>query len=122
MRARGCRVPEVTYLEALRQGLREEMLTQIENEFAAKKKQIDAEFSRQQQEIRQKQVKTDVVEGKKNVTEDAITKGVDAATELKLQQLKTLQEAVELAKKYSTEDSGKFVNGVLAAYLRDKEK
>ena len=81
------------------EGLREEMLTQIESEFTAKKKQIDAEFSRQQQEIKQTQVKTDAAEGKKKVAEDAITKGVDAATELKLQQLKTLQEAVELAKK-----------------------
>jgi transcription antitermination protein NusB len=33
-----------------------------------------------------------------------------------------IDEAVELAKKYSTEDSGKFVNGVLAAYLRRYEK
>lgn len=30
----------------------------------------------------------------------------------------SVDEAVELAKKFSTEDSGKFVNGVLAAYLR----
>ncbi len=33
----------------------------------------------------------------------------------------TINEAVELAKKYSTEDSGKFVNGVLAEYLRLKK-
>lgn len=34
-----------------------------------------------------------------------------------------VDEAVELAKKYSTAESGKFVNGVLAAYLREyKEK
>jgi N utilization substance protein B len=32
-----------------------------------------------------------------------------------------VNEAVELAKKFSTEDSGKFVNGVLAAYLRERE-
>lgn len=32
-----------------------------------------------------------------------------------------VNEAVELAKKYSTVDSGKFVNGVLAAYLRERE-
>lgn len=31
-----------------------------------------------------------------------------------------MDEAVELAKMYSTEDSGKFVNGVLAAALRGK--
>lgn len=30
-----------------------------------------------------------------------------------------VNEAVELAKKYSTADSGKFVNGLLAAYLRE---
>lgn len=30
-----------------------------------------------------------------------------------------LSEAVELAKRYSTEDSGRFVNGVLAAVARD---
>ncbi len=30
----------------------------------------------------------------------------------------TVDEAVEMAKKYSTEESGKFVNGVLAGYLR----
>jgi N utilization substance protein B len=29
-----------------------------------------------------------------------------------------IDEAVELAKKYSTEESGKFVNGVLASYLK----
>ena len=29
-----------------------------------------------------------------------------------------VDEAVEMAKKFSTEDSGKFVNGVLAGYLR----
>ena len=29
-----------------------------------------------------------------------------------------IDEAVELAKKYSTAESGKFVNGVLAGYLR----
>jgi len=33
-----------------------------------------------------------------------------------------VNEAVELAKRFSTEDSGKFVNGVLAAYLREKQK
>lgn len=32
-----------------------------------------------------------------------------------------VDEAVELAKKYSTAESGKFVNGVLAGYLREKE-
>ena len=32
-----------------------------------------------------------------------------------------VNEAVELAKKYSTNDSGKFVNGVLGALVRDKE-
>ena len=31
-------------------------------------------------------------------------------------------EAVELAKQYSTDESGKFVNGILGAYLRDQEK
>ena len=30
----------------------------------------------------------------------------------------SVNEAIDMAKKYSTEDSGKFVNGVLAAYLR----
>lgn len=33
-----------------------------------------------------------------------------------------VDEAVELAKKFSTEDSGKFVNGVLAGYLRKYEQ
>ena len=33
----------------------------------------------------------------------------------------SVDEAIELAKKYSTADSSKFVNGVLAAYLRQKE-
>ncbi len=32
-----------------------------------------------------------------------------------------VNEAVELAKKYSTADSGKFINGVLAALLREQE-
>jgi transcription antitermination protein NusB len=30
----------------------------------------------------------------------------------------SVNEAVEMAKKYSTEDSGRFVNGILGAYLR----
>jgi N utilization substance protein B len=33
-----------------------------------------------------------------------------------------VDEAVELAKKFSTEESGRFVNGVLAGYLREHEK
>ncbi len=33
-----------------------------------------------------------------------------------------VDEAVELAKKYSTAESGKFVNGVLAGFLREKEE
>jgi len=32
-----------------------------------------------------------------------------------------VDEAVELAKKYSTKDSGRFVNGVLAGYLKQSE-
>lgn len=32
-----------------------------------------------------------------------------------------VDEAVELAKKYSTAESGKFVNGVLASFLREQE-
>ena len=32
----------------------------------------------------------------------------------------SVNEAVEMAKKYSTEDSGKFVNGILGSYLRDE--
>lgn len=31
-----------------------------------------------------------------------------------------VNEAVELAKKFSTADSGKFINGVLATYLRER--
>ena len=31
-----------------------------------------------------------------------------------------VNEAVELAKKFSTADSGKFINGVLATYLREQ--
>ena len=34
----------------------------------------------------------------------------------------TLDEAIELAKKYSTAESGKFVNGVLAAVLEESPK
>ena len=30
----------------------------------------------------------------------------------------SVNEAVEMAKKYSTEESGKFVNGILGTYLR----
>lgn len=33
-----------------------------------------------------------------------------------------VNEAVDLAKKFSTAESGKFVNGVLAGYLRDYEE
>lgn len=36
-------------------------------------------------------------------------------------QVVVVNEAVEMAKKFSTADSGKFVNGVLAAYLRERE-
>ncbi len=81
------------------ENLRAEMLAQIEGEFNAKKKQIDGEFSRQQQEIKQHQVKTDASGDKKAVDADAMKKELDAASELKLQQLKTLQEAVDIAKK-----------------------
>jgi N utilization substance protein B len=31
----------------------------------------------------------------------------------------SVNEAVEMAKKYSTDDSGKFVNGILGSFLRD---
>jgi transcription antitermination factor NusB len=34
----------------------------------------------------------------------------------------TLNEAIEMAKKYSTQDSGKFVNGVLANLIKDTPK
>lgn len=34
----------------------------------------------------------------------------------------TINEAVELAKKFSTEESGRFVNGVLGAYARKIQK
>jgi transcription antitermination factor NusB len=34
----------------------------------------------------------------------------------------SVNEAIELAKKYSTADSGKFINGVLAACLRKREQ
>lgn len=33
----------------------------------------------------------------------------------------SVNEAVEIAKKYSTEDSGRFVNGILGTYLRRHE-
>ncbi len=79
--------------------LREELLAQIESEYDAKKKQIEAEFSRQQQELKQQRAKADVQVGKSEVDEKALTVGLEAASELKLQQLKTLQEAVEIAKK-----------------------
>jgi len=31
----------------------------------------------------------------------------------------SVNEAVEMAKKYSTDESGKFVNGILGSFLRD---
>jgi transcription antitermination protein NusB len=34
----------------------------------------------------------------------------------------SIDEAVELAKKYSTADSGRFINGVLGSLIRDKDK
>ena len=34
----------------------------------------------------------------------------------------SVNEAVEIAKKYSTEDSGKFVNGILGSYLRQRQR
>ncbi|MBI4093183.1 MAG: DNA-directed RNA polymerase subunit beta', partial [Candidatus Kerfeldbacteria bacterium] len=80
-------------------GLRQEMLTQIESEFGAKKKQIEVEFSQQQQEIKQHNVKLDAPTGKKNTEQKSLESKLEAASELKLQKLKTLQEAVELAKK-----------------------
>ena len=33
-----------------------------------------------------------------------------------------INEAVVLAKKFSTEDSGKFINGILASIMKEKEK
>jgi N utilization substance protein B len=32
----------------------------------------------------------------------------------------TVDEAVEITKQYSTDESAKFVNGILGAYLRDE--
>ncbi|MFH0828737.1 MAG: DNA-directed RNA polymerase subunit beta' [Candidatus Kerfeldbacteria bacterium] len=80
--------------------LREEMLAQIENEYSTKKKQIESEFSHQQQEIKQRQVKSTAVAaetGKANSA--ATTMELKAASEMKLQQLKTLQDAVDIAKR-----------------------
>ena len=34
----------------------------------------------------------------------------------------TINEAVELAKKYSTQDDASYINGVLGAYVKDSEK
>ena len=34
--------------------------------------------------------------------------------------MQTLGQAVEMAKKYSMAESGKFVNGILGSYLRDR--
>ena len=34
----------------------------------------------------------------------------------------TIDEAVELAKEYGTDDSGKFINGILGAVARDIEQ
>ena len=33
----------------------------------------------------------------------------------------SINEAVELAKRYSTADSAKFINGILGSYLRDRD-
>ncbi|MBI4089806.1 MAG: DNA-directed RNA polymerase subunit beta', partial [Candidatus Kerfeldbacteria bacterium] len=81
------------------ENLRQEMLKQIEAESEAKKKQIEAEFARQQQEIKQSHVKSDAKASKEKLNEKKIEEDLAAASELKLQQLKTLQDAVELAKK-----------------------
>ncbi|MBI5404981.1 MAG: DNA-directed RNA polymerase subunit beta' [Candidatus Kerfeldbacteria bacterium] len=81
--------------------LRTEMLAQIESEFEAKKKQIDGEFSRQQQEIKQRKSKkpADGASDDAETLTKEVSKDLESASELKLQQLKTLQEAVDLAKK-----------------------
>lgn len=34
----------------------------------------------------------------------------------------TINDAVEIAKKYSTEDSGRFVNGILGSFVRRREE
>lgn len=34
----------------------------------------------------------------------------------------SINEAIEMVKKYSKEESGKFINGVLGAFVRSKEK
>ncbi len=81
------------------ENLRNEMLDQIQKEHDAKKKQIDAEFVQQQQDIKQRHAKADAAASKKPLDEKAVLAELDAASEMKLQQLKTLQEAVELAKR-----------------------
>ncbi|MBI4426234.1 MAG: DNA-directed RNA polymerase subunit beta' [Candidatus Kerfeldbacteria bacterium] len=81
------------------ENLRQEMLKQIGAEYDAKKKQIETEFTRQQQEIKQLRVKDDAKSGKEKINEKKLAGELEAASELKLQQLKTLQDAVELAKK-----------------------
>jgi N utilization substance protein B len=47
-----------------------------------------------------------------------------ALSEIKLGEVPpsvVIDEAVELAKKYSTDEAAKFINGILGAYLRKKE-
>lgn len=34
----------------------------------------------------------------------------------------SINEAIEIVKKYSTDESAKFVNGVLGAFVRSREK
>jgi N utilization substance protein B len=34
----------------------------------------------------------------------------------------SINEAVELAKRYSTQESAKFINGILGSFARDKER
>ena len=45
-----------------------------------------------------------------------------AVSEVRLDVERLVNEAIELAKRYSTAESGKFVNGVLARLLKDTDK
>ncbi len=82
--------------------LRDESLGQIETEFQAKKKSIDAEFSRISNNIQQRKLEKldkNKDEAKKSEIEKEFDQELKANAEIKEEKLKDLAEAVDLAKK-----------------------
>ena len=79
--------------------LKSETLKQIDQEFNSKKKNIDAEFTKLANEIRQKKLKNNKDEKNKKELEKKIDAELTKNSAIREEKIKNLEEAVEIAKK-----------------------